>query len=545
MTASANYGVSIAEDFTPPENWVPGQTIDKNVGVVNTGNVDAFVRTWLEGEMKILNQTSTATAAWDGTKFVIDGNDIATVYFNKATGSNIGDATDEKFIDLNLTKKHTDNSDVTTYFKMLDKIAVDNPKNSSVSGNQSANPANDTRYSEVQSVQAGGILAYAPDNAEYEYYLNQATEMEVVTDTTTSPVTTTMVTVPKGTRVVVAVATKASTPATDGRTIATYAGTTGGVNTVYVPVQASAASFKPVNVDTETFKPLTPGLYLFARNKETSATNPIAPDYEFSGYYYSDYSTVEATPTTFTHVAKQTKDNTSNTAIVKGDFGEGTYYALRYEQDDANRSDYTVSSTNYTTAAPASPATELVSKIDEGTGELLLVAPTGNLALFTASETVVDRDTIVWAFDSANNKITARYADQNVSSTKDDIIVDIALSNLGTTGQTWKAIEKTGYLTGFYYNDDLEAGDTTAKLVDSVTLNKDVTEKAFMAFDFDLIVKSDSVQVTMAENGNETTVPVEGTSGQFASESTGGVAGATATAQSAAEIADIAWAGIS
>ena len=66
-----------------------------------------------------------------------------------------------------------------------------------------------------------------------------------------------------------------------------------------------------------------------------------------------------------------------------------------------------------------------------------------------------------------------------------------------------------------------------------------------MAFDFDLIVKSDSVQVTMAENGNETTVPVEGTSGQFASESTGGVAGATATAQSAAEIADIAWAGIS
>ena len=42
LTASADYGVTIAENFTPPNNWVPGQTINKDVSAVNTGNVDAL-----------------------------------------------------------------------------------------------------------------------------------------------------------------------------------------------------------------------------------------------------------------------------------------------------------------------------------------------------------------------------------------------------------------------------------------------------------------------------------------------------------------------
>ena len=43
LSANAKYDVSIAEDFQPPENWVPGQQINKDVSAVNTGNVDAFV----------------------------------------------------------------------------------------------------------------------------------------------------------------------------------------------------------------------------------------------------------------------------------------------------------------------------------------------------------------------------------------------------------------------------------------------------------------------------------------------------------------------
>ena len=56
LTASADYGVTVTEDFTPPEDWVPGQTVTKAVGAVNTGNVDAFVRMWLEGEMKLVEE---------------------------------------------------------------------------------------------------------------------------------------------------------------------------------------------------------------------------------------------------------------------------------------------------------------------------------------------------------------------------------------------------------------------------------------------------------------------------------------------------------
>ncbi|MGN0633739.1 MAG: BsaA family SipW-dependent biofilm matrix protein [Oscillospiraceae bacterium] len=44
LTASNNYGVSIVEDFTPPEDWTPGQDVNKDVFVTNTGNVDAFVK---------------------------------------------------------------------------------------------------------------------------------------------------------------------------------------------------------------------------------------------------------------------------------------------------------------------------------------------------------------------------------------------------------------------------------------------------------------------------------------------------------------------
>ncbi|MBR1824582.1 MAG: BsaA family SipW-dependent biofilm matrix protein [Ruminococcus sp.] len=53
LTATADYGVSIVEDFTPPEDWVPGQTINKDVSAVNTGNVEAFVRLGLLHDAKL------------------------------------------------------------------------------------------------------------------------------------------------------------------------------------------------------------------------------------------------------------------------------------------------------------------------------------------------------------------------------------------------------------------------------------------------------------------------------------------------------------
>ena len=66
LTASADYGVSITETFTPPNNdWLPGQTIKKEVSAVNTGNVDAFVRMDLTHVIsgKVLDPAGVAIAA--------------------------------------------------------------------------------------------------------------------------------------------------------------------------------------------------------------------------------------------------------------------------------------------------------------------------------------------------------------------------------------------------------------------------------------------------------------------------------------------------
>ncbi|MBQ7187013.1 MAG: hypothetical protein IJR91_05205 [Ruminococcus sp.] len=52
LTAKADYGVSITEDFTPPEDWTPGQEINKDVSAVNTGNIDAYMRMKLSYALK-------------------------------------------------------------------------------------------------------------------------------------------------------------------------------------------------------------------------------------------------------------------------------------------------------------------------------------------------------------------------------------------------------------------------------------------------------------------------------------------------------------
>ena len=93
----------------------------------------------------------------------------------------------------------------------------------------------------------------------------------------------------------------------------------------------------------------------------------------------------------------------------------------------------------------------------------------------------------------------------------------------------------------FYYNNDLEAGDTTAKLVDNVKLYQGVTNKAYLAFDFDLNVALESVQVTFGEDGTESATALS----EWTADS-GNWTGATGTATmgtgaAAKEIASVSW----
>ena len=67
LSASSNYDVVAVEDFTPPSNWTPGQTVKKEVGVTNTGNVDAFVKATLTGNIVLKNYTASENFNADNT----------------------------------------------------------------------------------------------------------------------------------------------------------------------------------------------------------------------------------------------------------------------------------------------------------------------------------------------------------------------------------------------------------------------------------------------------------------------------------------------
>lgn len=255
-------------------------------------------------------------------------------------------------------------------------------------------------------------------------------------------------------------------------------------------------------IDADTFTPLTPGLYIFRRNVELGTAN-TADTYEYSGYVF---------------------DGTNFFALCN---------------DTAGNSDYTLPVGAVTVGTKTSPQAE----------PLTYTLDMDKIKLYTASETVVENSTLKWTYDNStagSEKLTASYNGGTAGDTKDDIVIDIALANIGTTGETWTAITKTwgtgadAYIKAtFYYTNDLEEGDTTARLVDSVTLSSDTKKEAYLAFDFDLNVLLESVQVTVGENGNEMTTPVEA-GGEFATASANGV-GAHAAAQDTPEIADIEW----
>ena len=79
LTASADYGVSIVESFSPPANWVPGQDVNKDVYDVNTGNIAAFVNNEISGVLTYTFETTQKTVDTTNGVVLNDAN-IADIY---------------------------------------------------------------------------------------------------------------------------------------------------------------------------------------------------------------------------------------------------------------------------------------------------------------------------------------------------------------------------------------------------------------------------------------------------------------------------------
>jgi predicted ribosomally synthesized peptide with SipW-like signal peptide len=492
LSAKADYDVTIAEDFTPPENWIPGQKIDKNVGFVNTGNVDAFVRSYLQGEMRVLNETSSAVETWNTTdkKFT----DLAAGVIT----SGLTAVTDTTLTDLNLNYSLT-NGGKTYYLRELSKTKRDNP--------DPANPddANPDAYSEVMSVQAGGELVYT-NGTKFIYKPNQS---DTVHDAANS-----VQNIVGGKTYTVTIGTNANNITVDNT-----------ANTILV----SDIKYLP-SVDSDEFKPATTGLYVFRRNADLN-TDLSADDMEFSGYYY---------------VA------TAAAGDAAASEGTGVYLKLHngVASPDTDRSDYTLPKDAITSTYASASNT-------------WTYAPTAALQLYTAERTTVENSDLTWTYVApaagTQGRLEAKYNDikinvylANILGTTQILSDSTATKDTGlewatasTDAESWTPVFTGGVAPAtpvtFYYNNDLEEGCTTERLVDSVELDSSVTQDDYLTFDFDLNVFMESVQVTIGEDGAEgddSVKPWNGTAG-------GAVAAAGTKTMDTAntnEIASIAWA---
>jgi len=504
LSASANYGVAIAEDFQPPENWIPGQAVNKDVAAVNTGNIDAFARMWVEGEMSVVARTSQ-----DDSAPAIPGEG--------ASLTKISPVTDTKYTSINLNYM----DDNGRYYRELSQAKVKNPElNDSGDANENGVSENTpATFSEVQAMQAGAYLAGAPANAQFYYVVEHACKLDAYTDKLHDSIQ--VVELKEGDIIATKGASLPTGTPADGQTV--------------VYIDAVAGGTTGLNIDSSQFYPQTEGNYIFRRNvgltKTTGegAANGVneKDDYEYSGYYY---------------VPK------GGTALLKTEDSTADHYIALYTSTDAgsDRSDYTIPD-NSVTETTVLPSQDVVT-----------VAPTANLKFYNAKEKVVQNSDLKWVYTAPvaadpehsvvaqPGKLTAYYdgGDNTVGYSRagsdteadpyvytdmsaNDIAVEITLANIGTSAQEWTAINgngtsatwytdsigtsqsvTTGQNTTFYYNDDIKAGDTATILIDSVKLADATKKDAYLAFDFDLNVKLESVQVTVDEDGKEKTTPV-------------------------------------
>jgi predicted ribosomally synthesized peptide with SipW-like signal peptide len=385
LSASSNYGVTIVEDFTPPSNWTPGQKVNKDVALVNTGNVDAIVRASLSSAISLTLEDAgvacetTITPVASGTQTTptaVTLTNVTPVPLSKYTGS---------------ASEITDN------------------------GTASAN--------EIKSIQAGGRLI-----CEAGIILSEAETKD---------------------------------------------------GTDYVPAWT--------------------GLYVFERSDEKGNKT-------YSGYYYvqpDGSAAYGSTPTPVPTTATNTNP-TPDSATVDG---AGTYYKIK--------------NIVVTTQTPKIEAKIVTTKTIEfndsqtvasGNGANLTITPVSKQTYTTIISNnggKFEYDYSKITYDQTSNDtpyIILKYYEctGNSSYTDNPVVINIYLNPSWATYWTFDSDTNT-----FYYNYKLEAGSTSAKLVDSLELDKDVNNDAYISFDYSLNIMADSVQVVTNENGTESTTAAD------------------------------------
>lgn len=373
LSASADYNVAIAEDFIPPEQWTPGQEINKDVSAVNTGNVDAFVRIGLLHD---------ATLTVKGTGVAVPADATALASADKTN-----------WVELKTSASNT---------------------NTPTGGNAVNNSAN-----EVTLLQAGGTLVIAGG--------------KVVTPS------------------------DAWNVRSGDSSNSDYSGAG----------QFDPNVTKTVADPTKTYaQQYGSGLYIFKRN--------VTDGVKYSGYYY------DATNDKFYELEQET----------------GTVYIANLAADaiaeDANGVVTLTSGALNNVKLAATKKITIANNSATPAFNITWMKDNTTEAAADKSDATIIRLTYVGDDDTTANKAL------------DDVVIDINLASGWNTNWTYKAatstkIDGTNDVGYFFYKKLLAPGATSEKLVDSVTLNKDVTQDAYKELVYDLTVVLDSIQVSPDE----------------------------------------------
>jgi hypothetical protein len=105
--------------------------------------------------------------------------------------------------------------------------------------------------------------------------------------------------------------------------------------------------------------------------------------------------------------------------------------------------------------------------------------------------------------DSDSGKYIKVTYTAGTDATTDDVVIKI---NLASDWATYWTLDQT--TNTFYYNNRIAAGDTSKLLIDSLKLDESVTKDAYIDFQYDLTINSDSVQVVTEEDGEQTATSV-------------------------------------
>ena len=276
------------------------------------------------------------------------------------------------------------------------------------------------------------------------------------------------------------------------------------------PVRSGAYKAADYEYDaTGKFTPTTAGLYLFRRTVTEGAANNVP---EYSGYYFdgTDYYALATKPNTVYVDATITETAQGEGSVVSGISGlKLKTTETKAAADTASKLTMTFMEDATTVATDAADATKIK----------VVYNPT------TTTPDTTDDDVTFWINLAADWATNWTYVAPS--------------SSIAPTNGTNNIGAALGY---FYYNDDLEAGATSARLIDSIKMDEGVTQDAYIDLTYDINVILESVQVTKDENQKETTDSISGWATATAANSTTAstIPGGSADADGL-EITSISW----